>query len=223
MSESTHAYLRAYVTAVKMKKSAQSKNRNELLHSIFTAAAEASMGSEVLRLAGAARSAGIYYVGRGFPTFDLMSANEICRVRAHWTSDDNPDAKTAMRRYRQAFDQMLWEKADQVVDGLIQLREIGTIAPTAIASGSIDEIKQYLVWFSVLRVPDDHVDSVRLDLVNRMHYAQNAWVWRKQADYYALVTNMTDEERMAVTAQRIQGCGITSFDAIRIMQEIAYF
>lgn len=164
-------------------------------------AARASAGSDAVNLDAAAEG----FKGHNYPTYDISSPTEVSSVKTHWNSagelDDN-----ARRAYICDFDRQLgWGRQVGAVEqdgaNLVRARdETGIPVPEELRDADAQAASNYLRDYSIMRIPDDHVEPIRAQL-------------REQAQQFPETYNLSptpsSEELDALTA-RIQGIGLTS-------------
>jgi hypothetical protein len=147
-------------------------------------------------------------VGGKFPTYDISSRTEITSVKTH----KNPNCdltRDEIRQYRYDFCTMLgirrnfsdgMDPVGQDAGRIAAIRDMGIPVPDEIKEASQEEIADYLRLNSVLRIPDDHVESVRQELESDI---------RALPEKYCLPENPTEEQVQSV-AGRIKGTGYSS-------------
>jgi hypothetical protein len=147
-----------------------------------------------------------------YPNFDIFSSNEICSVKSHFTQDGAPNIQS----YKNDFSKMLGS-GKPYQDGLSPLaldaKRISECAakgipvPEEIKEASQEQVVQFLKEKSVMRIPSDHVESVREALVNDA---------RQLPEKYFLPENPTEEQLRALS-ERIQSTGLNSNETFEHM------
>ena len=165
-------------------------------------AARSSAGSEAVNLDTAADG----FKGHNYPTYDISSPTEVSSVKTHWNSagelDDN-----AQRAYIRDFNRQLgWGREGRAAvdqDGLNLIRardESGIPVPEELREADAQEASNYLYDYSIMRIPDDHVEPIR----NRLREKAQQF-----PETYNLSSKPSPEELDALTS-RIQGIGLSS-------------
>jgi hypothetical protein len=147
-------------------------------------------------------------VGGKFPTYDISSRTEIASVKTH--INPNGDlTNNEIREYRYDFGKMLgirrnfsdgMDPVEQDAERIAAIRDLGIPVPDEINEANQEEIADYLHLNSVLRIPDDHVESVRQELTSDI---------RAFPQKYCLPENPTEEQVQSVVG-RVRGTGCSS-------------
>jgi hypothetical protein len=148
-----------------------------------------------------------------YPNFDIFSSNEICSVKSHFTQDGAPNIQS----YKNDFSKMLGS-GKPYQDGLSPLaldaKRISECAekdipvPNEIKEASQEQVVQFLKEKSVMRIPSDHVESVREALVNDA---------RQLPEKYFLPETPT-EEQLKSFGERVQSTGLSSNETFEHMK-----
>lgn len=148
-----------------------------------------------------------------YPNFDIFSSNEICSVKSHFTQDGTPNIQS----YKNDFSKMLGS-GKPYQDGLSPLaldaKRIsecaakGISVPNEIKEANQEQVVQFLKEKSVMRIPSDHVESVREALVNDAG---------QLPEKYFLPENPT-EEQLRSLGERVQSTGLSSSETLEQMK-----
>lgn len=140
-----------------------------------------------------------------FPTYDASSSNEVASVKTHWANDGSL-SEGARANYQHDFEHMLgWGRTPDALqtDGknIKAAAAEGVPVPQDLTTQGTDAAAgEWLRDNSVMRVPDDHVSTVRADLGSRA---------RALPGNYFLPENPSDAQVTQLT-ERVKGIGVTS-------------
>jgi len=140
-----------------------------------------------------------------YPNFDIFSSSEICSVKSHFTQDGSPNIQS----YKNDFSKMLGS-GKPYQDGLSPLAQDaeqitecaakGIPIPNEIQGASQEQVVQFLKEKSVMRIPSDHVESVREALLTDA---------KEMPEKYFLPETPTEEQLQSL-ADRVQSTGLSS-------------
>jgi hypothetical protein len=143
-----------------------------------------------------------------FPTYDIASSTELASVKSHMHIGTEPTSQD-INLYVHDFNHMLgWgrdyvnrlDPIQQDAKNIAEIRGRGAPIPEIIKNADQQEIGEYLKHNSVLRIPDDHVESVQKALEAKiLEFPEN----------YFLDANPTNEQIQSVL-NRVKGTGLTS-------------
>jgi len=147
-----------------------------------------------------------------YPNFDIFSSNEICSVKSHFTQDGAPNIQS----YKNDFSKMLGsgkpyhdDQSPLALDAkrISECAAKGVPVPDEIKEASQEQVVQFLKEKSVIRIPSDHVESVREALVNDAG---------QLPEKYFLPENPT-EEQLRSLGERVQSTGLSSSETFEQM------
>jgi hypothetical protein len=168
------------------------------------AAALSTLGGDAVNLDSAAKNFKLGLKGNNYPTYDVSSSKEIASVKTHWTQDGLLN-ESAISRYKNDFAHMMgWGREPNALreDGQNTLgaRDAGVPVPNELHNASEEDAAVYLRENSVLRIPDNHVQTVRLNLENNIR--------QFPGNYY--LPDSPSAEQIEKVLVRVQGIGVTS-------------
>ena len=149
--------------------------------------------------------------GGNYPTYDITSHAEVASVKTHWDGKGELD-RNAIRAYKRDFAKMWgWGRSsgalEKDAENILLIRGAEGPVPPILEQASETEAAEYLRDNARLRIPDDHVDTMRSEI---------------EADIYAFPGNyhLSDSpspEQVKHILERIQGIGITSNDLRKLI------
>jgi hypothetical protein len=167
------------------------------------AAARASIGNDAVDLDKVVKDKALGFQGDNYPVYDVTSRSEVASVKTHWSS--NGELDNAIAAYKRDFAQMLgWNRTPDALakdgENIIAIRDAGAPVPKGLADATVEGAAEYLRDNSCLRIPDDHVDTVRAELEQDV---------RSFPSNYYLPENPSDEQVKHVV-ERLRSIGLTS-------------
>jgi len=148
-----------------------------------------------------------------FRTYDLISSEGIWSVKSHMGAEGEL-TESAKQAYQANFDYMLgWNRSVDALEVDVKaLRERipeGTAMPKVLREGSLQEATDFLKNNSKLGIPEDHVETVRKNLIDSA---------REFPENYGL-PEKPGEEDLQKLSSRIQGTGLNAADTPAIVRE----
>lgn len=198
----THKQARQAAEQALADKGVTSNRQLDARRHVSEAAARITLGGNAINLDEAAQKLGMK--GNNFPTYDIVSRDQVASVKTHWT-DDGTLNDAARQAYQRDFNHMLgWGREvhalEQDGQNIVKAREAGVPMPDVLRTATPEQAAEHLRDHSVLLVPDDHVEAVRADLRARaLELPEN----------YFLPSNPT-EAQIEGLLQRVQGLGLSS-------------
>jgi hypothetical protein len=147
--------------------------------------------------------------GGNYPTYDIASATELASVKTHWTGQGEP----VIKDYIEDFSHMMSDlggrgfqkglsPVEQDAHNILNARDRGVSVPEALKGADCEGAVHYIRHRTVLRIPDDHVSSVREML------RQEA---RRSPSWFNLPSDPSDAQVEALLS-RIQPIGVSARD-----------
>ncbi len=168
------------------------------------AAARRTIGHGAVDLDKCARDQELGMAGNNYPNYDVSSTSEVATVKTRW--DSKGELSDAARSgYKRDFAKMNgWGRTvgavERDADNILAARDAGVPVPKELEDATAEQASAYLRDNACLRIPDDHVDTVRADLAEDV---------RNLPSNHNLPENPS-QEQIDHILQRVQGIGVTS-------------
>ena len=150
--------------------------------------------------------------GWNYPIYDISSSQEIASVKTHWNGKGELDESSIIRYQSDLSKQLGFNREFLALStdakNIFLIREAGGPVPFQLSNAGQEEAAVYLRDHSVLRIPDDHVDQVRL--------AVRASAKEMPDNFYL---SNSEISRLDLLSKRIQGIGLTSSELLGIINK----
>jgi hypothetical protein len=189
-----------------MPESTKPKSMIKSMGDIHEEAALNLMGGDAENLNHNPKLEGMGLRGGNYDTFDIFSSKEICsvKVRMH-TKDGSPN----LENYKSEFSRMLgYNKAyqkglsplEQDAQRIIECSKRGVAVPEQLKGADQEKVVSYLQQKSIMRVPSDHVEAFRNELIKDAE---------KLPQNYFLPNKPTKQD-LQTLANRVQSTGLSA-------------
>jgi len=206
VTDFTHDYynFNAYEAAQEALESKNIVGELALRRYASEAAARATVGVDALDLDLLSREYHLGHRGNNYPTFDLSSSTEVASIKTKWNDDGELDSITRSA-YKQDFLGLYgWGRSVHALiedaDNILAVRDTGAPVPSEFKNANQAQAADYLRNSSILRIPDDHVDTVRNDIKEDISLLPENY----------LLTGSPSHQDIEDIIGRIQPIGITS-------------